>query len=98
MPYGIELNGLVQKADPRIHGRYAYAHPLFDGASFNAQSQLHRIQGRGGVWYAGAWTGFGFHEDGLRSGLNVARALGSRPVWSRTEAEPLADVFVEAAE
>jgi predicted NAD/FAD-binding protein len=36
------------------------------------------VQGRDQVWFAGAWTGFGFHEDGLKSGLAVAEAIRAR--------------------
>jgi predicted NAD/FAD-binding protein len=56
-------------------------HPQFDTAALAAQRQFGRIQGRGGVWYAGAWLGHGFHEDGLTSGLRAAMALGGRVPW-----------------
>jgi predicted NAD/FAD-binding protein len=52
-----------------------YAHPVFDEAAVRAQAQLPVLQGEGGVWYAGAWMRYGFHEDGLWSGLQAARAL-----------------------
>ena len=58
-----------------------YAHPQFSPDTDRAQRRLPTIQGRGGVWYAGAWTGYGFHEDGLQSGLTVAAALGSPAPW-----------------
>lgn len=70
--------------DPALtFGRFEYGHPQFDGAAFDSQERLGAIQGRGGVWHAGAWTGWGFHEDGLRSGLRVAEAFGARPGWAR---------------
>lgn len=58
-----------------------FQHPQFDTATERAQRRLHEIQGRGGVWHCGAWTGYGFHEDGLQSGLTVAAALGSPAPW-----------------
>jgi predicted NAD/FAD-binding protein len=68
--------------DPALtFGVYDYAHPQFDTAALASQRQFNRIQGRGGVWYAGAWLGYGFHEDGLTSGLRVAMALGGKVDW-----------------
>ena len=55
--------------------------------SLAAQRRLGRIQGAGGLWYAGAWQGWGFHEDGLRSGFAVARALGCLPPWEEAVPE-----------
>ena len=60
-----------------------YEHPIFDHAAIQAQRQLWRLQGRGGVWFCGAYFGAGFHEDGLQSGLAVAEQLGGvRRPWS----------------
>jgi len=46
-----------------------------------AQHALSAIQGRRRLWFCGAWTGFGFHEDGLRSGIEVANRLGVHAPW-----------------
>ncbi|GAA4352389.1 NAD(P)/FAD-dependent oxidoreductase [Variovorax defluvii] len=60
-----------------------YEHPLFDAAAIRAQRALWSLQGRGGVWFCGAYFGSGFHEDGLQSGLAVAEALGGvRRPWT----------------
>jgi len=60
-----------------------YDHPLFDTGALRAQKQLWSLQGEGGVWWAGAYFGAGFHEDGLQAGLAVAEALGGvRRPWS----------------
>lgn len=59
--------------------RYEVSHPVFDRAALAAQGRRHEIQGRGGTWYAGAYWGHGFHEDGVRSALDVTRALGAGP-------------------
>ena len=62
--------------DPKlIHQEIHYSHPVFDMSAIQAQKELPLIQGAGAIWYCGAWTGFGFHEDGLRSGELVAEAL-----------------------
>jgi predicted NAD/FAD-binding protein len=52
-----------------------YAHPIFDLRAVDAQRRLQAIQGVDRIWLAGAWTGYGFHEDGLRSGLAAAQAI-----------------------
>lgn len=56
-------------------GEFEYAHPVFDLAAIRAQIDLPLLQGQQNTWFCGAWTGYGFHEDGLKSGLQVARQL-----------------------
>lgn len=53
-----------------------YMHPIFDGAAMTAQQDLWALQGRRRIWFAGSYFGYGFHEDGLQSGLAVAEDLG----------------------
>lgn len=72
-PVVVSLNPLREPDPARVIGRYGYAHPVFDEAAVQAQARLPEIQGVGSVWYAGAWTRYGFHEDGLLSGLTAAR-------------------------
>ena len=70
--------GLVYRVDidpRRVIGEYDYAHPVFDLAALRAQHEVPSLQGRQHTWFCGAWTGYGFHEDGLKSGLAVARRL-----------------------
>jgi predicted NAD/FAD-binding protein len=74
-PVIVSLNPVRPIDRSRILGEYSYAHPVFDQAAVRAQGQLSRIQGKRRTWFAGAWTGYGFHEDGLKSGLAAARAL-----------------------
>jgi predicted NAD/FAD-binding protein len=67
--------------DPRlVIDEYEYAHPLLDAKAIDAQRSLATLQGRRGTWYAGAWTGYGFHEDGLASAHAVADAIARLPV------------------
>ena len=61
--------------------RWVTTHPQFDVATDAAQRAVPSIQGRDRVWYAGAHLGYGFHEDGLQSGMTVAAALGSPAPW-----------------
>ncbi|MBU3627842.1 FAD-dependent oxidoreductase [Polynucleobacter sp. AP-Reno-20A-A9] len=65
-----------EEPDPKlVHQEIHYSHPVFDMNAIQAQKELPLIQGTSSIWYCGAWTGFGFHEDGLRSGELVAEAL-----------------------
>lgn len=79
-PVIVSLNPVRPIAEDTVLGRFEYAHPVFDVAAIRAQQRVPQLQGRGGVWFCGAWTGYGFHEDGLKSGLTVASALKAQ--WS----------------
>ncbi len=79
-PLMVSLNPVQRPAESTILREFDYAHPVFDGRAIRAQRALSTIQGRGNLWYAGAWTGYGFHEDGLRSGLAIAARIGDRTV------------------
>jgi predicted NAD/FAD-binding protein len=80
-PLFVSLNPAEPPAPALTYERFDCDHPQFDAPALAAQRQLGRIQGRGGVWYAGAWLGHGFHEDGLTAGLRVALNLGGRIPW-----------------
>lgn len=67
--------------DTKVIDRWITAHPQFDLGAEVAQRQVPTIQGVDGVWFAGAYLGHGFHEDGIQSGLTVAAALGSPAPW-----------------
>jgi predicted NAD/FAD-binding protein len=86
-PVIVSLNP-VREPDPRtVHGEFHYAHPVFDLAAVTAQQRLPMLQGRGGVWFCGAWTRYGFHEDGFMSGRTAARAVSQHLL----QAAPLAE-------
>lgn len=75
----VTLNPLHEPDPATVQGRYNYAHPLYNTAAIEAQRRLPTIQNRRGISYAGAWTKYGFHEDGFTSGLRVAKEhLGAR--------------------
>jgi uncharacterized protein len=80
-PLFVSLNPLVEPRPDLVHGRYSYAHPQFDARAMAAQRRLAEVQGRANTWFAGAYLGYGFHEDGLQAGLAVAAALGSPAPW-----------------
>ena len=74
-PLIVSLNPVSEPAAATVHAEFHYAHPVFDHAAIAAQQRLPMLQGRRDTWYCGAWTGYGFHEDGLRSGLAVGAAV-----------------------
>lgn len=76
----VTLNPAQHPAEDKIIAEFEYQHPVFDLAATRAQSDIWEIQGRGNVWYAGAWLGYGFHEDGLQAGLAVAEEMSN---WRR---------------
>jgi predicted NAD/FAD-binding protein len=80
-PLFVSLNPPFEPDPALTFGRYLCDHPLYNAAAFAAQKRLSEIQGQRHTWFAGAWTGYGFHEDGLRSGLAVAEALGATVPW-----------------
>lgn len=75
-PFVVTLNRSADIAADKIIARMRYQHPVYTHASVAAQSRRAEINGRDRIWYAGAYWGFGFHEDGLRSAVEVAAALG----------------------
>ena len=76
-PLFVTLNPVVEPAADQVIAEFDYEHPIFDARMIAAQRRLPEVQGRRRLWLAGAWTGYGFHEDGLKSGVAVARALAS---------------------
>jgi predicted NAD/FAD-binding protein len=77
-PVFVSLNPLLEPSPDKVIAEFDYAHPIFDARMIEAQKRLPQAQGRRRVWFAGAWTGYGFHEDGLKSGLAVAGALAAQ--------------------
>ena len=74
-PVVVSLNPVVEIAPSHVHASFDYAHPVFDVAAIRAQGQVDGLQGQDNTYFCGAWTGYGFHEDGLKSGLAVAKRL-----------------------
>lgn len=82
-PLFVTLNPPRPPRPELVFRTFSYAHPQFTQAAFAGQKLLQRVNGRNRVWFAGAWTGYGFHEDGLRSGLEAAAGLGAHAPWEQ---------------
>ncbi len=74
-PVVVSLNPLQDIGPQQVLARFDYAHPVFDLAAIRAQADVPALQGQRHTYFCGAWTGYGFHEDGLKSGLDVASRL-----------------------
>lgn len=79
--YFVSLNPLREPDVGKVIAEFDYRHPVFDASSQALPQKLARVQGRDRAWFCGAWTGYGFHEDGIRSGIDVAQRLGARIPW-----------------
>jgi len=77
-PFVVTLNRSHDIDPAKVIARMRYRHPIYTHASVAAQQRRDEISGQRCTWFAGAAWGYGFHEDGLRSGVDVARALGCR--------------------
>ena len=87
-PVVVTLNPARQPDPAKVIAEFDYAHPIFDGPAIAAQQRLAEVQGDNGIWLAGAWGSYGFHEDGLKSALRVCNGLGVQAPW-QVAATPL---------
>ncbi len=89
-PLFVTMNPL-EEPDPELEfARFNYTHPVFDSAAIWAQGELMPIQGVRDTWFCGSYCGYGFHEDGLKAAIAVARSLGVQPPWE-TDVEPASE-------
>jgi uncharacterized protein len=77
-PVLVSLNPMRDITREKIIAEFDYAHPVFDVNAIHAQAQVPRLQGQQHTYFCGAWMGYGFHEDGLKAGLQVGRELLKR--------------------
>lgn len=101
----VTLNPACDFAAEHEIAAFDYAHPMFDARAMSAQRGLWRLQGRRRTWFCGSYFGYGFHEDGIQSGLAAAEAVGGvRRPWQvvdesgRIHLHPSPAPLAEAAE
>ena len=87
-PVIVSLNPQRPIRSGAVLGHWDYAHPIFDRAAVQAQRRVPALQGHSHVWFCGAWTRYGFHEDGLMSGLAVVDGVRAR--WAAQTAAGVA--------
>lgn len=77
-PVVVSLNPVREIQRSQVMAEYDYDHPVLDLAAIRAQADVPALQGQRNTWFAGAWMGYGFHEDGLKAGLAAAKGLRER--------------------
>jgi len=77
-PVIVSLNPAREIQRSQVMAEYDYDHPVLDLAAIRAQAEVPALQGQRNTWFAGAWMGYGFHEDGLKAGLAAAAGLRAR--------------------
>lgn len=80
-PVIVSLNPIDEPDPATVIREFSYSHPLFTRDADDVQRQIQAHNGDAGIWLAGAWLGYGFHEDGLASAMRVARALDAHAPW-----------------
>ncbi len=81
-PVLVTLNPARRPDADKIYDEHNFSHPIFDEAAIKAQSRIQEMQGQNGLWFCGAHLRYGFHEDGLWSAVQVAKALGANIPWA----------------
>ena len=81
-PVMVSMNPVDEPREERVLASFDYHHPAFLEGSDEAKRRVASLQGRERTWFCGAWTRYGFHEDGLLSALNVARQMGVPIPWT----------------
>ena len=81
--YFVSLNPPSITHSTQLHSEFCYSHPTLSSRMISSQHELHTIQGKNNTWFCGSYFGYGFHEDALVSGLQVAEALGAKRPWAK---------------
>ena len=84
-PILLSLNPKILPNPDLIYGQYSYSHPILDNNAINIQKKLSSIQGKNNLWFCGAWTGFGFHEDGVKSAVEIANSHNIYLPWFQSK-------------
>jgi len=88
-PVIVSLNPHRAPDPAQVIAAFDYEHPVFDARATGVQTALARVQGENHTWFCGAWTRYGFHEDGLRSALDLASSFGVQAPWQDAHPAPM---------
>jgi predicted NAD/FAD-binding protein len=84
----VSLNPHAPPRADAVLAELTYEHPMFDARAGESQQRIGEIQGKDRLWFSGAYLGYGFHEDGLRAAVEVARGFDVRPPWETAVPQP----------
>ena len=85
--YFVTLNLIKKPAPDKTIKEIIYQHPVFDNAAMDSQADLMKLQGLHGIWMCGSYFGYGFHEDGLTSSVNLSKLWGITLPWENRDNE-----------
>ena len=77
----VTVNPQTKPVENTVLDEHEFEHPLFDKESIKAQRSLYKIQGKQRYWFAGAYTRYGFHEDGILSAVKIAELMEEKLPW-----------------
>tara|TARA_A100001015_G_scaffold296828_1_gene377624 strand:+ start:571 stop:1836 length:1266 start_codon:yes stop_codon:yes gene_type:complete len=77
----VSLNPYIIPDRKLIFNKIVYEHPIFNNKTNEAQKRMNFIQGKNNIYFTGAWLGYGFHEDGIKSAVNMAKLLKINIPW-----------------
>ena len=73
--YFLTLNPMTEIDNKKIIKKVVFTHPFYDMKTISTQKYLSSLQGVNNSWFCGSYFGYGFHEDGLNAGIDVANKL-----------------------
>ena len=73
--YFLTLNPITPIKEKNIIKKVEFTHPFYDLKSIEAQSNLTELQGKNNSWFCGSYFGYGFHEDGIKSALDIVNQI-----------------------
>jgi len=73
--YFLTLNPIIPISEKKIIKKVKFSHPTYDLQTIKYQKLLSELQGKNNTWFCGSYFGYGFHEDGLKSSINIASKI-----------------------
>ena len=71
----LTINPFKEIPNNKIFKKVAFTHPYYDTEALNNQSNLHKIQNKKNILFCGSYFGYGFHEDGIKSSIDMLKTL-----------------------